>query len=267
MDYRVLFISSISISSCFKLLGLLCTLEDEMLFETVDIYCGIGLSSIITVLFSLNYTSREIIQFFYNLSFCNNYVSMDYKLDASCVKKATLFQNEIIRKISTLLIDKYDTIPTLGSYYIKTGVNLIFPVFNCISKQIEFLNAREHSDYLLTDCLLAAIYNPYNENGFKLDNYYCSCSIADKYPIYYFYNSDEIIGILCEVDTASRYMFQLHSNAGLHYLLERHNITELINDNITKLIADGYSISLNSNYKYLEFKRFIYPKYNFKNGG
>lgn len=269
-NYRVLFLSSSSISSCFKLLGLLCTIEDELYLETIDIFCGVGLASIIILLYTLNYTIREIIGFFYKLSFCNNYISTDYKLDGSSVKKANLFQSEITRKISEILIEKYDVIPTLGSYYIKTGCFLIFPTYNNTLKKIEFINPREHSSCTLIECLSASIFNPYLENIFKLDNeYFMSCTIADKYPIYYLLNSksnEEILGILCEVDTVSRNSFNIHSTKGTHYLIERHDIKELTDENIIKLISEGYSIDLKSNYKHLEFKSFNFPKYNFRNG-
>ncbi len=273
MNYRVLFISASSFSSLFKLLGFLCTLEDNDYISSVDTYCGVGFASLVTTLLCLKFTIREITSLLANLSVCNKY-NNDYKLDFTSLSKDSLskvsFQEEISKKMLEKILEKYDDVPTLSELYVKTGLSIIFPVFNFTKNEIEYINPKEHTHFNLLQSCDMSIFNPYSKGGYIFEGErFASCTLADRYPIEYFLKDsnekNNILGIFCEVDTCSRNSFMksiTFDSNNVHYILNRIRINEssLSDEGIGKSIAEGYSKDISDSFKFCEFKTYKYPK-------
>lgn len=208
---------------------------------------------------------RDVLQFFLELQYIKS-VKKDYRLDIYSVDNATIFNREIYSKLSYIINSKYSMIPTLGAFFIKTGISLIFPVYNHTNKEIQYIDYKSFPDIGIMEGLLMSIYNPYNKDIFMYeDNHFSSCTIADKYPITYF-NSDEkqCMGVFCEVDTASYDRFNDAVNSCSlmsHYILTRFEIP-LEYKYIGGIIADGYIIE--KEFKSNKQNKYKFPTINFK---
>lgn len=181
-----------------SLLGFLTTIEDIGLLERVDTYCGVSVGAVISLLLTVGYKVREIINIAVFLDILNVFTSFHFQ--STLVNKG-LISNKPVRDIlNKIIIDKVGEIPTLSQLYSRTGLSLITVTLNVTTDQCEYMTPFTYPDIPCVDAVLCSMNLPfifyqmvYNNNN------YVDGGLANPYPIDYFDDEQtNILGIYME---------------------------------------------------------------------
>ena len=176
--------------------------EGYLNFDTIEVYCGCSIGSLICTLIMCGYTVDDLILLT---------TRMDFKdfLDVKADDAISFFHNygfdngTKMKSILSILLKKKN-IPqdiTLKGFHELTGKKIILSVTNLESKKIEYLHWEKYPDYKLIECLHASMSIPLLYQPVVINNKsYIDGGVIKSFPIEIFRKEKEEtfgIGTLC----------------------------------------------------------------------
>jgi patatin-like phospholipase/acyl hydrolase len=134
------------------LLGALTYIVDNDLIKNIKLFCGISVGSIISLLICIGMHPREIYDLFIENStkiFNFENISIEKIID-----QMGIFSTEyLLNVLSSVLIKKYNYIPTLNNLYTLTGKSLETIAFNASKRTIIRFNRHDHENLSVLDAV------------------------------------------------------------------------------------------------------------------
>ena len=179
----------------FDMLGFLSPLDDIGMLKSIDTICGVSVGSIIALLYIVGYTIKEIINEAIILDVYNDISNFNINL---AINNIGLLSNEKIKtRLTNLVFDKLNTIPSLKDLYTLTNKSFITISLNTTDQKCVIMDPFTHPNVSCVDACMYSInvpfifYQLYYNNKVMIDG-----AFANPYPINYFDDGNtDILGI------------------------------------------------------------------------
>lgn len=198
----------------FQLLGFLTSIEDNNLHKSIDTFCGVSYGSIISLLLTIGYTSREIISEFATSTLFDSL--LNFSIPISTHNNIHQSTEPFRRRLSTLVLNKLGIIPSLYNLYLQTGKSLITVSHNNTSLSPTYFTPFSYPHLSCLDAVLYSMNIPFS--SYKLyyqSHHYIDGSISNIYPISFFDDTQtNILGIYTKnsnIDTDSPLLHIINS--------------------------------------------------------
>lgn len=178
-----------------KTLGFLATIEDSVLLNYIDTYCGVSVGAVISLLMVAGYTIREIIGQAILLDIFNEIEPFDFHMVS---KNRGLISTEPARRLLTnKLIEKFGKVPSLYHLYMITGKAFIAVTLNSTDEKAEILTPFSHPTMSAIDAVIFSMNIPFLFYQLIYDGkIYVDGAFANPYPVDYFDDGQtNILGI------------------------------------------------------------------------
>lgn len=167
-------------------LGALCNLHSRGLLDDVQVYCGVGVGAIFSLLLTCGYTPDEISKDAERSRFFH---------DLPSTRKAT--ENPIQAHLTHRVRSKLGFVPTLHQLYLATGIRFI-PVSFCVDTgEVVYFSCDTHRDLDCIQAVILASHTPFDSNqATYLGKRFIDGMFGNPYPVDYFDNQErKILGM------------------------------------------------------------------------
>lgn len=178
-----------------KVLGFMAVMEDKEFFKCTDTYCGVSAGAIISLLMVAGYTVREIIRETNKLNLFGDLENFELK---TSINKSGIMSTDTIRKhLTTLILNKFGTIPSLKSLYLQTDKCFVSVALNVTDEKCEIMDPFSHPCVSCIDATMCSINVPFIYYQLLYNSkVYLDGALGNPYPINYFDDGNtNILGI------------------------------------------------------------------------
>lgn len=181
-EYDTLVLSGGSLK-CIASIGCIKYLEEFNIYKNIKNFIGTSAGSIMNLFYILNYTSKEIIDFFINiLKKDDDFFEFDIENCIDLFETYGLNNGEIITKLLRLIIKKEDM--TFRELHEKTKKNMIVTVANLTKSSYEYFSFETTPELSIitaikASCTIPILFTPVIIN----DNYYIDGGLYNNFPI------------------------------------------------------------------------------------
>ena len=179
----------------FCFLGFLCAICDAGLLEETDIFCGVSIGGLISMLLVCGYKPREIIKEGTGLDIFKNLEPLTL---TNIISARGLVSNKTIEdNLRRLIVAKFGSVPTFAQLYDLTGKALICVTLNTTDETCQMMDPSVTPNLNILDAVLRTINIPFLMQQLVQDGKtYVDGALANPYPVDYFDDGNtNILGI------------------------------------------------------------------------
>lgn len=183
-----------------QILGFLSPLEDAGLFKYTDIYCGVSVGALISLLLVAGYEIREIVGEAAKLDLFKDIESFAFN---SIINNRGLISNEPIKKrLTELIVNKFGTVPNLQNLYLQTGKSLITGTLNATDEICVMMGPSTHPNISCIDATMFSMNIPFVFYQLIYQGkVYVDGALGNPYPVDYFDDGNtNILGVYLKTD-------------------------------------------------------------------
>lgn len=239
----------------FVTLGFLVPLEDHKHLQNINVYCGVSIGAVISLLLVCGYSIREIIGQAVMVDLAKELHNFNFQ---STINNRGLISHEPTRNMLTeLVLAKFNTIPTLGELYQRTGKSLVTVTLNATDNTCVFMDKNTTPNISCVEATLFSMNIPFvfyqliHEGKTYVDG-----GLANPYPVNYFDDGNtNILGIFMKgnPNISNALTFADYADKIIHSLMEQMRLLILQNSSdkcrhvcLTTDVDDmiGYKVTL-----------------------
>jgi predicted acylesterase/phospholipase RssA len=178
-----------------KVGGFLSPLEDAGKLDEINVFCGVSIGALISLLLISGYKIREIISQAVLLDILSEIESFD--INSSIEHKGFISSDPLKKLLSNLVEKKFGVIPTLKGLHSMTNKSLITVTLNVTNEEPIMMNYFEHPDVSCVDAVIFSMNIPFVFYQLFYENKICiDGALANPYPVDYVDDGDtDILGI------------------------------------------------------------------------
>lgn len=156
------------------------------MLDTVNTYIGSSIGAILNTLLLIGYTPREILEHSLETRIFKDFADIKWAdaIDQFGLFSNATFDDELAKKMTSLIVAKLGKIPTLHELYQLTKKRIIFVVVSLKQETAIYMDHKSHPDWNLVACMRATSNAPiiFGKLGHQKD-YVVDGAVLDPFPV------------------------------------------------------------------------------------